>query len=181
MRTDTRSILDEGPAQAAQADRWERFALRYDTECPGCGYSLRGLPDDRCPECGATIDTATMMYCSEPLELASLGRSARWCWGVLAANAALLATTHLGLAPLHIWPPDTSPPAGWYGVTTLRILWCFLMAASIFLWRIQIAQERSGLRHDDPVLDRALRTAHFGALAGTLVHAAWVGVRLLIA
>jgi hypothetical protein len=25
--------------------------------CPGCGYDLRGLSSDRCPECGLTIDT----------------------------------------------------------------------------------------------------------------------------
>lgn len=179
MTSDHRDILSEGPAQSAHAQKWERFALRYDTECPGCGYSLRGLPDERCPECGEKIDTATMMYCSEPLEVASIGRSARWFWGVLMANAVLLTTAHFQLAPLHIWPPDTSPPAGWYGVTTLRILWCFLVGTSIFLWRIQITRERSGLRHDDPLLDRALRTAHFGALAGTLLHAAWLGVRLL--
>ncbi|HVZ94369.1 MAG TPA: hypothetical protein VG797_07660, partial [Phycisphaerales bacterium] len=29
------------------------FRLAYD-QCPGCAYDIRGLPNHRCPECGAT-------------------------------------------------------------------------------------------------------------------------------
>lgn len=28
--------------------------------CPGCGYELRGIASDRCPECGLEVDRATM-------------------------------------------------------------------------------------------------------------------------
>lgn len=178
MATNPGRILDEGPAQSAQAERWERFALRNDIECPGCGYSLRGLPNDRCPECGVRIDTATIMYCSEPLELASFGRSARWFWSVVLLNITLLAVSHASLAPARAWSSAAAPPAGWYGAITLGILWFAAMLVSIALWHIQLAQERSGRRHDVPMVDSALRTAHFIALAGTALHAAWITLQL---
>src|SRR5580765_6099592 len=28
--------------------------------CPACGYSLRGIASERCPECGLSIDRATI-------------------------------------------------------------------------------------------------------------------------
>lgn len=33
-------------------------AIALDLFCPGCGYNLRGLTADRCPECGRSIDYA---------------------------------------------------------------------------------------------------------------------------
>ena len=43
-----------GPTVNTQA------AIGYDLFCPACGYNLRGLTDDRCPECGNTFDRATL-------------------------------------------------------------------------------------------------------------------------
>lgn len=34
----------------------ERFVAGRDVRCPGCGYSLRDLKADRCPECGDRIE-----------------------------------------------------------------------------------------------------------------------------
>lgn len=172
---------DTDPPRPALAVRWQQFAAKHDTNCVHCGYSLRGLEHDHCPECGGWIDAANLMYCSEPLEVASLGRSARWFWGVFAANLFLLAISQAYLSPLHSWSPGGSPPAAWYGVATLRILWFTTMAASLSLWRIQLVQESGGIPHEVPIVDRVLRAAHFGALAGTAIHAAWAAVRLLMA
>ena len=30
-------------------------------DCPACGYRLTGLPEDRCPECGAVFDRARLL------------------------------------------------------------------------------------------------------------------------
>lgn len=32
-----------------------RFLAERDVHCPSCGYNLRGLAADRCPECGQTL------------------------------------------------------------------------------------------------------------------------------
>jgi hypothetical protein len=45
---DTSSVPSSDPAEAAEL------------VCPGCGYELRGIASDRCPECGLAIDRATM-------------------------------------------------------------------------------------------------------------------------
>ncbi|KAA0217199.1 MAG: hypothetical protein DYG94_01835 [Leptolyngbya sp. PLA3] len=34
----------------------ERFLAEHDTPCPGCGYNLRGLEGDLCPECGERLE-----------------------------------------------------------------------------------------------------------------------------
>jgi predicted Zn-ribbon and HTH transcriptional regulator len=33
-------------------ERRRAYLAEHDVECPACGYNLRGLPDDVCPECG---------------------------------------------------------------------------------------------------------------------------------
>ncbi len=33
----------------------------WDLVCPQCSYPLRGLPEHRCPECGAALDIATIV------------------------------------------------------------------------------------------------------------------------
>ncbi len=34
----------------------EPFLAERDIVCPGCGYNLRGLRSDRCPECGDELE-----------------------------------------------------------------------------------------------------------------------------
>ena len=34
----------------------DRFGMPIDKGCKRCGYSLRGLSDDACPECGMTVN-----------------------------------------------------------------------------------------------------------------------------
>jgi hypothetical protein len=35
-----------------------QFVRNRDVECPGCGYNLRNLCNDRCPECGQKLEIA---------------------------------------------------------------------------------------------------------------------------
>ena len=37
------------------AESLTRFLSDRDEPCPGCGYNLRGLPGDRCPECNQAL------------------------------------------------------------------------------------------------------------------------------
>lgn len=34
------------------------YLAERDIACPGCGYNLRGLPGDACPECGKPVELA---------------------------------------------------------------------------------------------------------------------------
>lgn len=44
------------PAMSAdELRRLRQFLAEHDLQCPGCGYSLRGLETPRCPECGLGI------------------------------------------------------------------------------------------------------------------------------
>ena len=49
-----------GPAAAALARRFVRHVPDLSI-CINCGYSLRGLPENRCPECGTRIDRSVAM------------------------------------------------------------------------------------------------------------------------
>ena len=43
--------------------------------CPGCGYDLRGLASERCPECGLTIDREAVAASAIPwMHRTRLGR-----------------------------------------------------------------------------------------------------------
>ena len=61
--------------------------------CPACGYDLRGLTSDRCPECGLTIDRAAVSRIPW-VHRARIGRfRAYWrtAWMATARTAALAA------------------------------------------------------------------------------------------
>lgn len=48
--------------RAAEAPDDQALLLTYladrDTPCPGCGYNLRGLKEDACPECSGPVALA---------------------------------------------------------------------------------------------------------------------------
>ncbi len=50
--------MTSGPTSAASSA--DRSAIDEDVFCLGCGYNLRGLQDDRCPECGREFDRAAL-------------------------------------------------------------------------------------------------------------------------
>ena len=59
--------------------------------CPHCGYNLRGLPEDRCPECGRPFDRARLLELADPKPRAPADEAGRplgpWRVAVLAAFA----------------------------------------------------------------------------------------------
>jgi hypothetical protein len=48
--------MDSTAPTATSAPLPLRADLLADAHCPHCGYSLRGLPENRCPECGEAFD-----------------------------------------------------------------------------------------------------------------------------
>ena len=67
--------MSAAPASPAAAD--SRSVFEGERLCERCGYDLRGLPVDRCPECGLTFDPATAPLPRIPWLLrARLGRVA---------------------------------------------------------------------------------------------------------
>ncbi len=51
--------MPEPPEQSQQSDEarlLQEFLSNRDLPCPVCGYNMRGLESNKCPECGATLD-----------------------------------------------------------------------------------------------------------------------------
>jgi hypothetical protein len=65
----------------------------YPVHCPGCGYLLRGLPDGKCPECGAPFDRGRLLvrqYVQEWQGAAWRHSAAgKWCSRLIFTGIAL--------------------------------------------------------------------------------------------
>ena len=59
--------------------------------CPLCSYSLKGLPEPRCPECGTPIEPGTVVFAREPLIGPGSGRIMR----MLARGCLILSSVAL--------------------------------------------------------------------------------------
>ena len=70
-----------GDAQAQPAAHPWSLPRGIELRCPHCDYSLTGLPGDRCPECGSTIDLQRLIrwHCEPglPIEFGPSGDS-KW-------------------------------------------------------------------------------------------------------
>jgi hypothetical protein len=64
------SLQDAPPGIATERELLRRFLLGRDVACPGCGYNLRDLTGDRCPECGQ--DIVLHLQLAEPRQAALL-------------------------------------------------------------------------------------------------------------
>ena len=61
---------DASATPSVERDLLLRFLHGRDVLCPGCGYNLRDLPGDRCPECGQEI--VLHLQLAEPRQAALL-------------------------------------------------------------------------------------------------------------
>jgi hypothetical protein len=71
--------MDPGPIPPSP-ELLRQFLADRDIECPGCGYNLRGLTGDRCPECASALALAINLH--EP-------RSAAFISGLVGIGAGL--------------------------------------------------------------------------------------------
>ena len=57
---DTSESADHRGGQTPGPSEPDRAGVDEDLYCPECGYNLRGVTSDRCPECGEEFDRATL-------------------------------------------------------------------------------------------------------------------------
>lgn len=75
------------------------YLATHDAPCPGCGYNLRGLQGNTCPECGESIDYISLRNRSQ-LRTWTLPMFA-WQSMFAVFAALLLLLLHL---PPNYWP-----------------------------------------------------------------------------
>ena len=69
-----------------------------DPRCAACGYLLKGLDSNRCPECGETIDLSRCPHCGGT----GTARFAPPLWlGVLLLVISVVVLTHVDIAHLR--------------------------------------------------------------------------------
>jgi hypothetical protein len=78
------------------------YLAERDAGCPRCGYNLRGLRQDRCPECNTRIELTIRVGELAPGRY--LGTLAGLLAGAGGAGAGLLLITLLSWW-YHDWPP----------------------------------------------------------------------------
>lgn len=55
-----------------EIDRLAGYLKGRDAPCPGCGYNLRDLIGERCPECGEALTVVKIIYHAPKASLASV-------------------------------------------------------------------------------------------------------------
>ena len=88
--------------------------------CWSCGYPLRGVPSDRCPECGRPFDRADCSTINFGRPMGRVGRRAlagmsRWTVGIAIVGAGLVASTFR-------WPVEPIP-ASWADLRYYARVW----------------------------------------------------------
>ncbi len=63
---DTSGSADHRGGETPPPLEEDRAGVDYDLFCPECGYNLRGVTSDRCPECGVVFDRATLVVSRIP-------------------------------------------------------------------------------------------------------------------
>jgi hypothetical protein len=80
--------MSEGTLPLAQ------FLADRDQPCVGCGYNLRGLATDRCPECGAGVRLGIYPVSSAPMPaVLGLAAAAIGLGGHIPVAVAILSTS----------------------------------------------------------------------------------------
>ena len=88
-----------GTAPAGQAPLLNAYLAERDVPCPRCGYNLRSLAGERCPECGDQLTLRVGL--SEPRATAYLTALAASCAGV--GGSGLFCLIGLTAAPADWW------------------------------------------------------------------------------
>ncbi|GJQ29051.1 MAG: hypothetical protein HBSAPP03_09350 [Phycisphaerae bacterium] len=150
------------PEAPSDPDLLRRFLAETEAPCPACGYSLRALATDRCPECSAIIRLA--------VESPSVRLGAWVLAQVFLAMALGFDTVVLAIVTIAMFIEGPSTPAEWAQALTMFGGFAGLAGASGFmLWRVYRAR-RGWSRAED----RRRRWWAAGVFVATfIVHAAF--------
>lgn len=119
-----------------------------DARCLACGYALRGLSENRCPECGKEFDPQNALTMSTPFTRQRL-RLAYWLPSVLLLTtfvtlaAGLMILTALSGSSRRILFGSRTGLACWMAVLFCLSWWLRTRARSAILWPIQLPKRRS--------------------------------------
>ena len=81
-----------------EATRLDAYLARYDPPCPGCGYQLRGLHTETCPECGRPLELGDFFGIAE----APPARGPEWANTIVLLSFVPLAFYALVSLPVVI-------------------------------------------------------------------------------
>src|ERR1700722_6280231 len=84
--------------------------------CPSCGYDLRAIPSERCPECGTPIDRSATAVSQIPWAHRKAMGAMRAYWRTLT-----LATFRIRKLGEEIHRPVSWPDANWFRWITVGI------------------------------------------------------------
>ncbi|HEY8668918.1 MAG TPA: hypothetical protein VIL86_19880 [Tepidisphaeraceae bacterium] len=109
----------------------EQPAAMHEIFCAGCGYNLRGLSSDRCPECGLAIDRESLRRSQLPWpQRRSIGRwRAYWrtVFATIFRPARIAAEMNLPASHREAWR---------FRLVTILIAWVPLAAAlAVLAWK----------------------------------------------
>ena len=68
--------------------------------CLSCGYPLRGLECNRCPECGSTFQIDTVLEDLSPQDENAVTVRSHWLYGVAGSFAVFVILVLVGVANL---------------------------------------------------------------------------------
>lgn len=135
---DAGTPVDDSPVSVA-VDVHAREAFGDALMCPRCGYNLRGLTGDRCPECGLTLDWAAIIASAQRrVDLPIFEYQCR-----TRPIRSFLGTLRLTLQPLVIWRliPLTATPRPQALLLFVFLTLPFYMTASLLLEALHRAGE----------------------------------------
>lgn len=127
-------------------------ADELELNCPLCGYDLRGLPSERCPECGHAFD-------AEKLRQAKLEHR-EWFFEHAKRRhiSAFLATTSASLRPIKFWGVVA---AAHHIVPSRLVVWLIIWATAALLLVVGAGSlaiaEQSAAPRAMPIWNRSAR------------------------
>ncbi len=156
------------PVHPIQTEALLRLLAEHSVACPACGYSLRGLRDLRCPECGLVItEEALEVRRRRPATRGERASSAIW-WTVLAC---LLGVWLLALYVVN------NPRDGWDGIGAIvGVVYATVLGMPILIGLTLTNEYRGGWWRSAPNLVMCGLGIGFALLCGRFFVALLVGV-----
>ncbi len=114
------------PAVPREADALRLFLEGRDTSCTRCGYNLRDLSGDNCPECGGRL--VLRLNTAEPSMAAVIAGLIGLSMGTGVCLVSFLADAYWSLQPRF----EGAGVSGWEVVAEAVV--AFYGALAIFLW-----------------------------------------------